>query len=137
MLQDMFPLRSGVPDGVELLLKINVTVAATTWLLDTDRLQPGVVSGPAAVTPGGLNVFAATGIASIQIPTGYKVRHARVSVSAPTTTVADQRSADWTFSTALELAGAFGIAITDRAVPALANPVVNSVIWAALTLETV
>jgi hypothetical protein len=137
MLQDMFPLRSNIPDGVELLLKINVTVAASTWLLETDRLHPGVVSGPAAVTPGGLNVFAATGVASIQIPTGYKVKNARVTVAAPTAVAADQRSADWTWSAAQELSGAFGIAITDRAVPALANPVVNSVIWAALTLETI
>lgn len=136
MMQDAYPLRSGVPDGFDLLLKITVAVAASSWLLDTERLSPGVVSGAAAVTPGGLNVFAATGIASIAIPSGYRVRHASASVSAPTSTVADQRDASFTFSTALETAGQLGLIITDRATPSLANPVVNSTIWARLTLET-
>lgn len=127
MIQDAHPLRTGVPDGYEALYKIDVVVAASTWTVNADRLPSGFGAGS--------NVFSATGIANIVFPAGMKVRDARASVSPPTTTVGDQRSAD--VVNINESAGTAQIAITDRAVPALANPVINSIIWVQLTLETV
>ena len=127
MIQDAHPMRSGVPDSYDALYKIDVVVAASTWTVNSDRLPSGFGAGT--------NVFSATGIANIVFPAGMKVRCANAGVSAPTTTVGDQRSAE--VVNINEAAGTAQIAITDRATPSLANPVINSIIWARLTLETV
>jgi hypothetical protein len=130
MIQDAHPMRSGVPDCYVAKYKIDVVVAAATWTVNMDRFPSGF-GAPGA----GQNAFSATGIGLITFPPGMKVRNAHASVSAPTTTVADQRCADVVAIN--EAAGTASIAISDRAVPALANPVINSIIWVELTLETV
>ncbi len=131
MIQDAHPVRSGIPDHYKAIYKIDVVVAATTWTINGDRLPSGFNAGG--------NAFSSTGIAALVFPAGYRVRGAKASVHAPTTAVASQRSAN--VAAINETNGTANVVITDMglltASPALANPVINSIIFVELDLESV
>jgi hypothetical protein len=131
VIQDAHPMRSGVPDCYVALYKIDVVVAASTWTVNSDRFPSGFGAGS--------NVFGSTGVANIVFPPGMKVRGAQAQVSPPTAAAASYRTAN--VCNINEAAGTAQIMITDGgllgASPALANPLINSIIWAELDLETV
>jgi hypothetical protein len=127
MIQDAHPIRSGIPDHYKANYKIAVTVAASTWTVNDERMPSGFGAGT--------NVFSATGIANLIFPAGQKVRGARASVAAPTAVIGSARHAQVT--TINETLGTCQVMITDLAVPALANPIVDSIIFVELDLETV
>lgn len=135
MIQDAHPMRTGFPDSYVALFKIDVVVAATTWNVNMDRFPSGFGGQSAA------NVQSRTGVGvgSITFPPGMRVRGAQAQVSPPTAAAASYRTAN--VCNINEAAGTAQIMITDGgllgASPALADPVVNSIIWAELDLETV
>lgn len=129
MIQDAHPVRSGIPDCYQAKYKIDVVVAATTWTVNMERFPSGF-GAPGA----NQNAFSATGVGLILFPPGMKLRGSKASVQTPGVTAAEQRDA--AVCNVSESAGTASIVITDRAAPTLANPVINSVIWVELDLET-
>jgi hypothetical protein len=131
MIQDAHPVRSGIPDHYKAIYKIDVVVAASTWTINGERLPSGFNAGG--------NAFSSTGVAAIVFPAGYKVRGAKAMVAAPTAAVASYRTAH--VAAISEANGTANVVITDGglggASPALANPIVNSIIFVELDLESV
>jgi hypothetical protein len=131
VIQDAHPVRSGIPDHYKAIYKIDVVVAATTWTINGERLPSGFNAGG--------NAFSAQGIGNLVFPAGYKVRGAKAIVVPPTTAVGSYRTAH--VAAISETNGTANVVITDGgllgASPILQNPVVNSIIFVELDLESV
>jgi hypothetical protein len=79
MIQDAHPVRSGVPDGYDVLIKVTKT-AGPVYTLDTTRL------------PSGFSVSAgAAGRMNVVFPTCFAVRWLGGAVDAKVFTVTSQR----------------------------------------------
>lgn len=122
MIQDAFPVRSGIPDHYLAKLKIDVA-AGPVYVLDQTRLPPNQFT----VTRTGV------GAGNVTFPPGMKVKGTGGTVDSKLVTAAQF---DAWLTNINEAAGTCNIVIVSVA-GALADPAVGAVIYADLDLETV